>query len=177
MLAESEILVGLAEIAVVFAGFAGISVVLGRRDPESWKLIDSLRLSGMIQSSLGCAFLALLPIALAGFHVGTSAIWSWSSAAVAVFILATYGRLSFRTRRAYQDEVEDRVPMPTRIIMRTVSVVVAIVLVLNAVGLGFDRSFGPYFLGLLAILGLAGFLFARSLSGLRARVRRPDLER
>ena len=57
---DSDLYVGLAGVAVVFAGFSGISIVLTGRQPEQWRYVDAERLSAMISLSFATAFLLAL---------------------------------------------------------------------------------------------------------------------
>lgn len=61
----SEVLVGIAEIAVALAGFTGVVVAFGSRSHGSWHPGDRLRLHFLLESSLtagGFALLALLAL-------------------------------------------------------------------------------------------------------------------
>ena len=53
----TEAPVGIPQVSIVFAGFAGISVVLSRRLRGQWTYGEAVRMACMIESSLTAAFL------------------------------------------------------------------------------------------------------------------------
>ena len=63
---EHDSFLGLAEVAIVLAGFSGISVVLSRRGPGAMTELDTVRIAILVESSLAVALFALLPSALSG---------------------------------------------------------------------------------------------------------------
>ena len=56
---EYDLFLDLAEVAIVFAGFSGISAVLSKRGPGGWSDIDAARIATMVENSLVFALLAL----------------------------------------------------------------------------------------------------------------------
>lgn len=60
----SETLIGLAELAVALAGFAGVAVALGSRDHGAWHPGDRLRLHFLLESSLTAGGFAILTLVL-----------------------------------------------------------------------------------------------------------------
>jgi hypothetical protein len=101
---DSDVLVGIAEVAVVFAGFAGVSVVLSRRQPGQWTYVEAARMSCMIESSLTTALFALLPIMFASFDASAATTWTLCSAGLALVTIhhmvltgiRMSGRVNFR---------------------------------------------------------------------------------
>ena len=166
-LAYRDALIGIAQVSIVFAGFAGISVVLSRRLPEHWSYSEAVRMSCMIESSLSAAFFALLPFALVGFGLSAPTTWSIAglcfAAAMAVHMIANGQRM----RRAYQVDPYDRLPFIFRLLMLVIGVLILVALLLNSFGFVFHQSFGPYFAGLLFHLAFASLMFMRSLTLIR----------
>ena len=69
----SDVLIVIAEIAVGLAGFSGVVVTLGRRSSGPWQKDEKLRFNQLLGFALGCAFFAILPLALmlSPLHVET----------------------------------------------------------------------------------------------------------
>ena len=83
----SEILIGIAEIAVALAGFTGIVVAFGSRSLGSWHPGDRLRLSFLLESSLTAGGFALLTLLLVQvFEVESAITWMIGSALWALFM-------------------------------------------------------------------------------------------
>jgi len=121
----------------------------------------------MIESSLMAAFFAILPVAIVNFGANDAVTWSSSSAVFAVITLYHMIHNLRRMRRAYSLDPEDRLPISARGVMAFISVVIVIILTLNAFGVIFQYSAGPYYAGLLFHLAFAGLLFMRSLTAIR----------
>ena len=166
-LAFRDALIGIAQVSIVFAGFAGISVILSQRLPELWTYTDAVRMACMIESSLSAAICALLPFAFVGFGVDVETTWAASSLLFAIVMFAHMVANARRTRRAYQQDPNDRLPLLFRFSMLVIGTVVLLALVLNSFGIVFHRSFGPYFAALLFNLTWAALMFMRSLTLIR----------
>ncbi len=167
----ADALIGIAQVAIVFAGFAGISVVLSRRLPEHWTYTEAVRMACMIESSVTAAFFALLPFAFMAFGLGIATTLSISGLLFAVAILVHMTANGIRMRRAYRQDPEDRLPFLFRISTLAVAAAVLLGLVLNSLDIMFHQSFGPYLAGLLFHLAWSGFIFMRSLTAIRDTAR------
>ncbi len=168
---ENDALVGIAEVAIVFAGFAGVSVVLSRRQPGQWTYAEAARMSCMIESSLTAAFFALLPTVFVSFGASLATTWAVCSAGLALATIHHIVLTATRMRRAYSQDLGDRMPLLFRLAMFVLNVSVVAALSLNALGVLFDRVAGPFVAGLLFHLAFAGFMFIRSLTVLRDSTR------
>ncbi len=154
----------LAEIAIVFAGFAAISVVLGRRH-DGLSIANAARLSVMIELSVCSALLALVPSVLLGFGLGAEATWRLSCLAAAAYGVASASRggaLRRRSRRQAPGEVHGPAALALVVLLRATSIAAAL---LGVVAVA-DRP-GPLLLSLASNLALSAFLFVGSLWGLR----------
>ena len=171
MFPHTETLVGIAQVSIVFAGFAGISVVLSRRLPEQWTYTDSVRMACMIESSLTAAFFALLPIVVIAFGISTAATVSASGFLFAIAMFVHMVANGARMKRAYEQEPEDRLPLLFRASMLLIGVAVMLALVLSSFNIVFQGSFGPYLAGLLFNLAFSSFMFMRSLTLVRETAR------
>ena len=166
-----DVLIGVAQVAIVFAGFAGISVVLSRRMPEHWSYGEAVRMACMIESSLSAAFFALLPFAFVSFGATVATTWSVSGLIFAVVMFVHMIANARRMQLAYQRDPADRLPIWFRASMALIGGILVIALVLNSFNVLFDRSFGPYFAGLLFHMAFSSLMFMRSLTLIRDTAR------
>jgi hypothetical protein len=83
---DLDILLGIAEIAVAFAGFAAIAGVIGRRQRGS-EQHDFERLRGVVLASIVVVVAALVPIVLSRFDLPESTTWRLASGAALVLNL------------------------------------------------------------------------------------------
>lgn len=166
-LAFRDALIGIAQVSIVFAGFAGISVILSRRLPEQWTYGEAVRMACMIESSLSAAFFALLPFVFVGFGADAKTTWAASSLIFAIVMFAHMVANGKRMRRAYQQDPDDRLPLSFRLSMLVIGTAILLALVLNSLDVTFHSSFGPYFAGLLFHLAFSSLMFMRSLTLIR----------
>lgn len=156
---ETESLTIVAELAVALAGFAGIVVSLRRRfdDPASFAYA---RLWRLIEASFGTTFFALLPLALYHLELAPRGVWGISSLGFGVWLLVALGFIFWRfTNQLRSPYMSWRFNGPVFLLQA----MLALVLLLNSLGLTTARQFGPYFVGLLGYLIIAGMMFARLL--------------
>lgn len=164
---NQDVLVSIAEVSVVLAGFAGISVILSRRQIDQWSYTEAARMTCMIEASLTAAFFAILPIVIVNFGANDAVAWASSSVVLAVITLYHMILNARRMRRAYALDPEDRLPISFRASIAFVSAVIVVILTLNTFGVVFQHSAGPYYAGLLFHLTYAGLMFMRSLTAIR----------
>lgn len=167
----SEALVGISQVSIVFAGFAGISVVLSRRLPEHWSYGEAVRMACMIESSLTAAFFSLLPIVFIAFGISNRATISVAGLLFAVAMVAHLVANSVRMKRAFRKDPENRLPLAFRASMLLVAIAILVALVLSSLDIAFHESFGPYFAGLLFHLAFSSLMFMRSLTLVRDTAR------
>lgn len=156
----AEPLLTAAEVGVAFAGFASVVTVFRRREDGDWSAPDAIRFQLMITSSLSAVFFALLPFAFELFGAQERSTWSACSALLALFVGALLVPTSRRASAlASTGALSPWVAWP----FLAGAVTVTALLVLNALGTGFQRESGPYFASLLYLLVLSGVSFARLL--------------
>jgi hypothetical protein len=152
----SDVLLAICEVSIAFAGFTSIVGVLGKRGGH-WDAEDSFRLWLMIESSLATLFFSLLPFVLHHFALTETAVWGFSSGAMAAFLVVHMAVIGPRVRslsRSGQWSTRRFEPLIGVGITSTFSVQS-----LNVIGIGFERSFGAYLLGLILLLALASMHF------------------
>lgn len=156
--AESDYLFRLATLSLSFVGFS--SVVVALRGALGGELSDRhLRLVRLyIEGGLLVTALALVPALLNILHVPDTITWPVSSAAAALifsFVLVVQSR----RRRAVEP---GRFPLWV-VITYAVSIVAVASLWLNAAGIPFPSSVGPYAAVLTWALCVFGFIFVRTI--------------
>ncbi len=165
---DSDLYVGLAGVAVVFAGFAGISVVLTGRQPEQWRYVDANRLSAMILLSIGTAFFSLLPVVVARLVTSTESLWQLCRALFLVSVIAGAIRGYLVMRRAYRMPDTDRATArSTALFIAGPQFLAALVLTANTFRVVPALSEGFYLVALVCSLALAARMFVRTLAILR----------
>jgi len=156
--AESDFLFALAALSLSFAGFSAVVVTL--RSALGGEISDRhLRLVRLyIEGGLLVTALALFPALLNLLHISASATWRVCSA-VAGAIFTALLLTQFRRRRAIEG-----VRFPAWVIITyAASLVFVISLWLNAGGIPFPPSVGPYAATLLWALCVFGFIFVRTI--------------
>lgn len=156
--AESDYLLRLAALSLSFVGFSAIVVTL--RGALGGELSDRhLRLVRLyIEGGLLVTALALVPTLLNLLHVPGTVAWPVASAAAATifsFLLV----IQFRRRRTVEP---GRFP-PWVVIVYAISTVAVIGLWLNAAGIPYPTSAGPYAVVLTWALCIFGFIFVRTI--------------
>ena len=165
---DSDLYVGLAGVAVVFAGFAGISIVLTGRQPEDWRYVDAGRLTAMILLSFVTAFFSLLPLVVAHFVASGELLWRICSALFLVLVAAPAPfRSYFLMRRAYRAPDADRGSALSIALFYVVQILVVLVLAATTFAIGPVRGEGFYLVALICYLGMAARMFIRTLAVLR----------
>jgi uncharacterized membrane-anchored protein len=134
---------------------------------KQWDPMEVVRFRALIVISLTSALIALIPFPLSHGGLMAPALWTVASIVVAVmltfvlFAMLVYARAPMVTHGS----------RPWSFTAIFISVLVIAINVLNALSVGFARSFTGYFTGLLFLLILAGLYFIRLivLSGPQAK--------
>jgi hypothetical protein len=155
----------LAELAVGVLGFSGIVAAIARRGSVGWSRLDRRRFFSMVYLGALVIVLALLPFPFHHAGLQAASVWGWSSGLGAIaIVLATLG-----LRRA---SPADRVPVMAEDpevsklalgygLLATLGS--PVLLVLNALGIFFERTFTPYLVAVLLNFGVALTVFVRLL--------------
>jgi hypothetical protein len=88
--AESEVLLTIAEVAVAFAGFASLVGILGQGTSADDPRVIGVRMRGMLLSSLMVVAFSIFPILLARYGVDRNVIWTASSLVLLVATASYY---------------------------------------------------------------------------------------
>jgi hypothetical protein len=159
------LLIGIAEISIALTGFAGVVIVLGRRSSGPWPLADQFQLRSLIENGLLVVLAALLPFAVLLHTPEPSVIWRVSSgifgAAGGAHAFIIQGRRQRRLRSHPEEDSNSLFPIAWAGILVPISAAVHGALLLNAAGVVFHGTFGPYLYGLLWDLCMGAVFFVR----------------
>jgi uncharacterized membrane protein len=156
-MAESELLLTFAEVAVAFAGFASLVSILGQRSSVDHALVLGARMRAMLLSSLLVTGFALLPPVISWYGATPGSTWLISTLAlllVVVLYLAWFVRaLRTLSRHVGTNRFQRYVIMP---VLSVIFGGLLSVLVVNTV----FRSPALYVTALTLLLSQGGFAFA-----------------
>jgi hypothetical protein len=168
---HSEILLTIGEVAVTFAGFAGIVILFLRRDAGTWVAADVSRFSAMLAFALGALLFSLLPFLLLSAQRSETTTWCVCSVLLALF---TALMLVNPIRAILRSDSGEFNPSLVAVIVGG-SVLSFLVLLSNALGFVFHRGFTGYLAGLFWLVFAASILFARLVYlGVQDRLRNPS---
>ena len=160
---DADVLLTIAEVAVAFAGFAGLVSILGRRSSRDPSVVQAARLRALIVSGLLVVAFAFVPFV--PYRVGLSdlVVWRISSG---LFALATAGVAWVawdNARRVRAVGPSPRGFFSRGLVIASDLAVAGALLVANAFGAFPDHAAAVYIASLLLLLFLAGFMFANLL--------------
>ena len=156
-MAESELLLTFAEVAVAFAGFASLVGILGRRTSSDHSLVLATRMRAMLVTSLLVTAFALLPLVISRYGGTGDSTWLISAVAMLVavagymaWILITFRALG---REISRNRFQRRIILP---VLGATFLGLSVLCVLNVV-LG---SAALYISALMLLLAQGGFAFS-----------------
>ncbi len=151
-------LYNVAEVAIGLAGFSGLVAVFRSNHLGAWLPRERFMFWLLLAAALGALFFALLPITIHHFGLADRTVWATSCSLLGSYLVGVIAAsfvVSARMNRA-----ADPTSRPGAwYILPPVGAVVALLLFLNAAGIIFDRSVGPYHAGLLFLLASGSTLF------------------
>jgi len=157
-----EALFTVAEVGIALAGFSGVVAILGRRSAGEWSDPDWLRFAMLLAFSFGAVVFSFLPTLILALGASPPSTWAACSLLLALFLVLAYVVV---VRRVSQigAAAASQFPRAAGLSVAVLSAPVLAILALNTLGIGFPRSFGPFFLGLLWLVCLSGLQFYRLL--------------
>jgi hypothetical protein len=157
-------LLTIAEIGAAFAGFTGVIGALGRTPGAAVPAATRARFWLMIEFSIATIFFALIPFAVFNFTAPSEAlVWTISSAVMAGFIVL---HMTVGARWSTRGLAPGDWPRWEPRLATLFFAVVALNQALNALGVGFDRSYAAFFNGLLLFLLIATANFVALMAAL-----------
>ncbi|MEO7387706.1 MAG: hypothetical protein ABIX37_12270 [Gammaproteobacteria bacterium] len=157
-LADSELFLEIAELAVAFAGFASIaSAMRDRADVDNIR-VDAGRLTNMIIVSLTTAMLSLVPFIPMLFSVQATTTWRASAfVAIAAVLTAGPGMVERTIRMKNYREFN----MQTNVVNYGIAMIAAGAFLACALGYPAGNPAASYATGLVALLLMSAILFFR----------------
>jgi len=153
------ILVSIATVAATFAGFSGVVAVFGRRAHGEWFLEDRFRLSNMLVASLGACLFAFVPILGLLLHLDEPWIWAIASILMCVYCVVHIMHLWPNWQhllRAHPGVLSTK----ASVVVSGSLYLSTLLQILNAASILFHREAGPYVVGLVLLLVIAGLQFS-----------------
>lgn len=156
---ESSLLETTAEVAVAFAGFIGIFLVLATRDGR-FPLGDSLTIKVLVTSSIGPVFYSALPLVLHALGVSGASLWRISSVTVGLITAAV---AAFMIRHLRTVPLAERYPPLSlqNLVSWTLTALLFVCHFGNAIAWPWAPSGGVYLLAVWSALALAGTQFVQ----------------
>jgi hypothetical protein len=150
---DVDFLLGLAEVSVTIVGFSGLITIM-RPDPSTR---SAMRV--MVLHAAGGTLFSILPLPFIRSGLPPENIWSicsflfaWASAHMAVSLILDVRRRMRSGEFFYS---------PTAVPVSMSMIIITVVLLLNGIGLFFERSFTPYLACLSIYIVGANWSFGR----------------
>jgi hypothetical protein len=165
-MAETGILIGLAQICVALAGFTSIVAALGNRNKGDWREIDLFRFENLLQTSLMGVVLGISPIIFLKMEASAEKAWQWTAVIGAVYFVVGFLRAILKVRKLPRNEISE-----ISRLVASVSLIGTIglggLMTLNAIGLVYHGSPGPIILVIGWLIAFASFQFVLLLNVIR----------
>jgi hypothetical protein len=137
---DTDVLIGLADISVAILGFSGL-IHIFRPDPQVWAARRSA-LSANIKLAAGGLVFAILPLPFIESGLSSEYIWAICSLFFGASSTAILGWHIFDLRRRVVNG--EYFYIPATVPFSMIMAIVTVVLLLNAFGVFFERSYTPY---------------------------------
>ena len=155
-----NILILFAELAIAIVGFSGIVAVLGQRAIGSWSASDIGRIGVMLVAAFRTLFAALLPFVFISFLLSDHQVWMYSSGIVGIVGAGLMIMLLSVAPSVTADRYHRAWFQRSAAILSLVGIGINL---MNAGGIVFDRTFGPYLLSLMIGFTVSCMYFVRSI--------------
>lgn len=153
----TDYLLTCAEVAVALAGFSALIIALTNRGGSNTDPVSRALVSTLIERSLVAVFLSLFPILLSGLDIAPTYLWSVCSITLAVYIASLAWRSSAQRKKS--PETREYLSAPAFSALLIVGLLVLLLQILHALGLGISKSVWWYLVGLTWILMSASYMF------------------
>ncbi len=151
----TEILKGVADIAIAFIGFSSIVTALRKGKEQPWSFQERIGLILLALLTFGTVLLAFLPFPLYYLELADWQIYSISAWVFTLYSLAIFLFLIYQNMRHGRTT---RVPRVFNLLFG-LSLVVLVVMLMLALGRFSQGMLGVYLLGLFWLLGVASVQF------------------
>ena len=143
------------EVSVALAGFAGIVSAYQYKEGRKISRGDALGIAMMVNIGLVNAIFSLLPLILFSLGLNETATWKVCSALMAINYLIFFAYV-FKNMRGVRVR-----KVSSKLIYILLYSVAFIFMIVNVLGIGYNGEQGPFFVSLILLLVIAGYMFAR----------------
>ena len=158
-MANADLMLTVAEVAVTFAGFAGLVTVIAQRLSGADTHLATLRLQAMLMLSLLVAAFSFVPQLVAGFGLSEEAVWRASSG---LYGLAWSGYMLFAMRLGLALQTARALPAGAALrINQVVHLISPLLLLAGAAGVWNSMTAQVYTVALFGMLYISGVLFVQ----------------
>ena len=147
------------EAAIALAGFAGVIATYQTSESRRLNRGTVAAVTVITRCSLSVGFACAITLMLQTFGVIGSTLWTSSSAIGAVMMAG----VAFSIARSMRGTTYTGFSRALYLTLQGLGALVVIALILNTLGLVFDREPGPFIAGAVYGLSLAGIMFSRLL--------------
>ena len=159
----SDYLLTCAEVAVALAGFSALVVAVRQRGGEDLPPHYRGLVGLLIERSLVAVFLSLLPVLLVGLAVPPPRVWFLASGVLAAYITSLAWRTAVLRRR--EPSLGEFVDGAMFFILYGLGLLVLVLQLAHALGLGVQQSVWWYLVGLTWLLMSIAYLFYFAIRG------------
>ena len=159
----ADYLLTCSEVAVAFAGFSALVVVIRQRGADELSPSYRSLVASLIERSLVAVFLSLLPILLSGLGVSPSRVWSLMSGTLGIYIISLAWRSAVARKR--NPLVREFISGSMFSVIYVFGVLVLMLQIAHALDIGVQQSVWWYLVGLTWLLMSAGYLFYIAIRG------------
>lgn len=156
-MAESEILLTVAELAVAFAGFASLVGILGKPTTVDAARMNAARLQAMLESALVALAFALIPLLPHLFGSSETVAWRLAAAGFGTTNLVRLWRFATRIPEIRAAGGS----MGWSLVVVLAQIISVLVLLVVAVGVAGESAAAAYVLALFIALFVSGVFFQR----------------
>ena len=146
-----------AQVAVTFAGFAGIVVVFLPESVHQWSRTDRFRLRLLLSNSIFPLAYSLFGMVLLTIKPAPDSIWQWCSGFAAIFQVP-FAITNFRTPRRFS---ADEFKGVTKILFYPLFAIGISTILLQLYNIAVLNRFWPFFVGIFVHLMAAMLQFVR----------------
>lgn len=150
----SEYMYAAVEAGVALAGFSALIIALRQRDNKTLSAQDRIVVASLVERGLMAAFFALLPILLFGLDLSAGSVWLICSGSFFIYGISILFR-ALRNRKLSGSIVS----APLYFALLFIGVLLIIVQLLHAVGIGITQSAWWYLTAVTWLLVTAGYRF------------------
>ncbi len=169
ILEHQDILHSLAEVAIAFAGFTGVVMVLGGRENGAWQPDDAPALIALLGCSLGVVVFGFVPDLARASHLEPTHAWRVSGLLLGSYhlaIIVAHSRARWRVNLRGERQIGRSGPLMA---VHVIGISLVLAQFLTVAGFFSPWLFFSYLLNLVFLLLMAGYAFVAILVEARSQ--------